>query len=80
MPGRRRSGGVAGSSEIRTRAGVRSGSRPWIATRSSSTRGRSLAEYLADDFLFVAMKLSNQAGVDEISEALSCAQQGGQQR
>ena len=29
---------------MRTRAGVRSGSSPWITTRSRSTRGRSLAD------------------------------------
>ena len=43
-PGRSASSGVDGSSETRTRAGVRRGSSPWITTSSSSTRGRSLAE------------------------------------
>ena len=43
-PGRSRSGGVAGSSEMRTRAGVSAGSRPWITTRSSRMRGRSEAD------------------------------------
>ena len=36
--------GSMASSEMRTRAGVRRGSRPWITTSSSSTRGRFDAE------------------------------------
>ena len=43
-PGCNSSAGVSGSSETRMREGVRSGSRPKTTTRSSSTRGRSLAE------------------------------------